>query len=116
MRGFEFPLSHRNRPVSSRDLTAGPNRPSPPPHQLTYSRKPTSNRVKAYIEVRRALLRQIGTTHAKRIEMYSFQEKTCMENKCIVLSPTLETTLQQDKVTKAQSRATNAVWYVSITA
>ena len=45
MRGIEWRLSHRNRPVSSRDLMGGPNR-APPPPQVTYSRKPTSNRVK----------------------------------------------------------------------
>ena len=43
MRGIEWRLSHQNRPVSSRDLR-GAHRPSP--HQLTYFRKPTSNRVK----------------------------------------------------------------------
>ena len=62
MRGIERRLSHRNRPVSSRDLMGG--RIAPPPHQLTYSRKPTSNRVNVCDppKNKNVLSRQLGTT------------------------------------------------------
>ena len=42
MRAIEWHLFHQNRPFSVRDIQGEPNRPLPP-HQLTYSRKPTSN-------------------------------------------------------------------------
>ena len=48
MREIEWRLPHRNRPYDSRDLK-GAESPPPPPHQLTSSRKPTSNRVKLYV-------------------------------------------------------------------
>ena len=43
MREIEWRFPHRNRPYGSRDLNGGR---IGPPHQLTSSRKPTSNRVK----------------------------------------------------------------------
>ena len=46
MRGIEWRLFHQNRPVSSRDLMGGRIGPPHHHHQLTYSRNPTSNRVK----------------------------------------------------------------------
>ena len=49
MREMEWRLPHRNRPYGSRDLRGGGGESPPPfPHQLTSSRKPTSNRVKVH--------------------------------------------------------------------
>ena len=68
MKEIERRLPHRNRPYGSRDLQGGR---IAPPHQLTSSRKPTSNRVKIpslALKLGHSINKSAAIIHAKALE------------------------------------------------